>query len=298
MKPKDHAQEQNNINIQHHNLAKLAHDLRTPLNTVIGFSQLLIIEEQDLEKQRQLKAIQQAGETLLKMINDVMKTVDSVEHENSIESSDFNVNNVSFLAANIIVADSSENNRKLLVAILEHWPITVREAENGQQVVDMVAECAPDLIMTGIQMPILDGYQTASRLKSNPLTKHIPIIAVTALSPDKNSQYAESEVFDDYLIKPFNLSELVEAMMKILPYEFQLNQQPITAKKSDLSREALLELPQNLREEMHHSVVIGDFSQLRTLITRIDPRHQALIEGLLALAEEYDQTRLQELFAD
>ncbi len=299
MKPKDKTQDQsNNIVIHRHNLAKLAHDLRTPLNTVIGFSQLLILKEQDHEKQRHLKAIQQAGETLLNMINDVIKPEASIEHEKTVDTSDFNVNNVSFLAADIIVADYSENNRELLVTILENWPITVRKAENGQQVLDMVQERIPDLIMTGIQMPILDGYQTASRLKSHEQTKHIPIIAVPALSPNKKLPHPESKMFDDYLIKPFNLSELVEAMMKILPYEFKPHQQPIVTSTSDLDKEALLKLPESLREEMHHSVVIGDFSQLRVLISRIDPHHKELVEGLLRLAEEYDQSRLQELFVD
>jgi len=299
MKPEEETQEQNSIIETHrHNLAKLAHDLRTPLNTVIGFSQLLILKEQDVEKQKHLKAIQQAGETLLNMINEVMKPVDSVEQETHTDSSDVNVNNVIFLAADIIVADYSKSNRELLVSILDNWPITIRRAENGQQVLDMVQKRVPDLVMTGIQMPILDGYQMASRLKSNQKTKQIPIIAVTALPPDKNNQNQESKVFDGYLIKPFNLSELVEAMMKILPYKLELHEQPAVVSATHVTKDALLELPESLREEMHHSVVIGDFSQLRALIGCIDPERKELIEGLLTLADDYDQSCLQELFAD
>ncbi len=278
--------------------AKLAHDLRTPLNTVIGFSQLLLLKEEDVDKLHHLKAIHQAGETLLTMINDIMQPAGEAAHAESAKSTEFNVNTVHFSAADIIVADNSENNRELLVTILQSWPFTVREAQHGQQLLDKVHEHTPDLILTGIKMPVLDGYQAATRLKAAPETQSIPIIAVTALAQDQSGEQAGSKVFDDYLIKPFSQSELVEAMMKILPYEQEAGDQPVAAPDTSLTREALQTLPEPLRQKMYRAVVIGDFSQLRTLIDQIDVGQKVVADGLLTLAEQYDQTQLQELFAD
>lgn len=279
-------------------LAKMAHDLRTPLNAIIGFSQMLMLNEQDATKLRQLEAIHQAGEKLLNMINGIVnptgKIAEQPEHPDKTE---LNISAVHFSAADIIVADSAKNNRELISTFLESWPLTVREAQNGQQLLDMVHKKKPDLILTGIKMPVLDGYQATIRLKEAPNTQDIPIIAVTALSPEQREGTINT-VFDDCLIKPFNLPDLVSAMMKVLPYKQEVTDNQSVRSDKTLTREALTVLPEPLRQQMYKSIVIGDFTHLRTLIEQIDSKHEAIANGLLVLAEQYDQAQLQTLFAE
>ncbi|PWI32992.1 hypothetical protein DI392_11800 [Vibrio albus] len=133
-------------------LSRLSHDLRTPLNTVIGFSQMLMLKESDTTKRQQLEAIHQAGEKLLSLIEQ-------------------------------------------------------------------------------------------------------------RVSPHKKT-----------------------------------NVEPEPPKPQTITPEDLTVLPVSLRTQMHNAVLIGDFSQLRKLIEQIDKEHDALALTLQALAEQYDQLRLQALF--
>ncbi|MHB8174375.1 MAG: response regulator, partial [Nitrospirota bacterium] len=86
----------------------------------------------------------------------------------------------------------------------------VSEAFDGVSAIAKASAENPDLILMDIQMPGLDGFEVLNRLKMNPVTEKVPLIAMTALAMKGDQQKCLDCGFDDYISKPVNLDEMVE----------------------------------------------------------------------------------------
>ncbi|MBU2515560.1 hybrid sensor histidine kinase/response regulator [bacterium] len=110
--------------------------------------------------------------------------------------------------ARILIIDDDPGIRKTLRRHLLKKGYETTEAENGELGIDMIERNPPDLILLDIMMPILDGYETCQRVKSNPVNKEIPIIFMTAKSDIEDIVKGFKFGAVDYVTKPFNLEEL------------------------------------------------------------------------------------------
>lgn len=110
---------------------------------------------------------------------------------------------------NILVVDDTPQNLHLLVDILTKYKYKVRPVPNGKLALSATEINPPDLILLDIMMPGFDGYQVCKELKSNPKTRDIPIIFISAIdeSVDKVKAFAMGGV--DYITKPFQMHEVL-----------------------------------------------------------------------------------------
>jgi two-component system, OmpR family, alkaline phosphatase synthesis response regulator PhoP len=92
----------------------------------------------------------------------------------------------------------------------------VMTALDGEQALSKVAQDKPDLIVLDIMMPKLDGYETCKALKSNPETKGIPVILLSAKGRNVDQKVGFEVGADDYITKPFSPRKLVERINAIL----------------------------------------------------------------------------------
>jgi len=108
------------------------------------------------------------------------------------------------MSKRILVVEDTEDNRRILRDLLTRAGFELIEAVDGEAGVSMAVAHRPDLILMDIQLPIFDGYEATRRIKANPQTKNIPIIAVTsyALSGDETKALAAG--CDGYVAKPFS----------------------------------------------------------------------------------------------
>jgi two-component system sensor histidine kinase EvgS len=127
------------------------------------------------------------------------------------------IENVAFAPARILVADDNALNRRLLVEYLSPYGFELIEAEDGAQALAQARERRPALILMDIAMPVLDGLEATRRLKADPATASIPVIAVTAsVTPE---QEAEAQALcAAYLRKPVSQSMLIVALRRFLPH--------------------------------------------------------------------------------
>lgn len=116
----------------------------------------------------------------------------------------------------ILIADDNHQNCELLDAYLADEGYQIEMAYDGQQALDTVARSQPDVILLDIMMPKVSGYEVCQRLKSNPETRDISIIMVTALAEMGDIEKAVNAGANDFLTKPVNKLELTTRVKTLL----------------------------------------------------------------------------------
>jgi signal transduction histidine kinase/CheY-like chemotaxis protein len=129
------------------------------------------------------------------------------------------ISEIVFEEALILIADDVEHNRSYLRDALRNTNLKIVEVENGQEGLSMAIKIIPDLIITDIRMPFLDGFEFLDRLKTNKMLKNIPVIAYSAsVMKDQKDRIIESK-FAGLMIKPVLVTELFYELMKHLKYK-------------------------------------------------------------------------------
>lgn len=116
----------------------------------------------------------------------------------------------------ILVADDETYIVKLLTVNLKKVGYEVVQAFDGEETLKKIAEEKPDLVVLDIMMPKIDGIDVLKRLKSNPDTKSLPVVMLTAKAEDKDIFRGWQEGADAYLTKPFEPAEVVIMVKGIL----------------------------------------------------------------------------------
>jgi CheY-like chemotaxis protein len=117
----------------------------------------------------------------------------------------------------VLLVEDNEMNRDMLSRRLERKGFAVELAVDGQQGVDMAGQMAPDLILMDMSLPVMDGWEATRRLKADPQTQNIPVIALTAHAMSGDREKALEAGCDDYDTKPIELPRLlgkIEALLK------------------------------------------------------------------------------------
>ncbi|MBN2367542.1 response regulator [Candidatus Woesearchaeota archaeon] len=115
----------------------------------------------------------------------------------------------------ILVVDDSEYAANAVKLILEHEGISVIHTDKGNEVLDIVKKEGVELVILDLMMPDVDGHTVFMYLKQDPMTKHIPIIILTARA-DAIRWHDEIQGCDLFMKKPFENRELVEGVKKLL----------------------------------------------------------------------------------
>jgi len=114
-----------------------------------------------------------------------------------------------FFKGNILIVDDTKENLDMLTALLSLYGYLARPAPNGEMALKACKMDPPELILLDINMPGMDGYEVARRLKENPKLREIPIIFVSGLHEEKNILQGFKVGSVDYIAKPFRTNELI-----------------------------------------------------------------------------------------
>jgi two-component system cell cycle response regulator DivK len=108
----------------------------------------------------------------------------------------------------ILVVEDNPLNLKLVRVVLQPAGYDVIEAQSGEEALRVAQEDPPDLVLMDLQLPGIDGTETLHRLRQGPLTRDVPVIAVTAFAMAEDRQRAALAGFDGYVEKPISVREL------------------------------------------------------------------------------------------
>jgi len=213
----------------------------------------------------------------------------------------------------ILVVDHKQDNRQLLIKLLNPFGFELQEAENGQETIKIWKTWAPHLIWMDLRMPIMDGYETTKKIRraeekptptpsqegnqSSIVNRQSSIIIALTSSGDEDERaVALSAGCDDFLHKPFKTEDIFDMLHTHLGVRFvyeegegyKTTESPVVQAENVLTPEALAALPAEWLDTLKQGARRADFLLLSNVIAQIRG-HDARLAGALAqLAEDFE----------
>ncbi len=195
-----------------------------------------------------------------------------------------------FEKTRILIVDDIEFNRDLIRGFLSGDQFTFIEAANGLEAIERARQHSPDLVLLDMRMPVMDGYEVAAKLKSDPQLRHIPLIAVTASVLEQDRARVEKNC-EGYLRKPFRRRELIRALMEHLPYSLRESAACLRKEGSRRSAEGegrVAYLPPELVRSMLDAAELADVAQIERLLEEVKRIDAPFAASLMRHVERFD----------
>ena len=116
----------------------------------------------------------------------------------------------------ILIVEDNEKNRRLIRDVLQFKGYETIESETGEEVVELARARQPALVLMDIQLPGIDGITALKRLREDPATRGIRVMAVTASAMTQDRQTILAAGFDGYQSKPINVKAFLGAVQELL----------------------------------------------------------------------------------
>ncbi len=116
----------------------------------------------------------------------------------------------------ILIVEDNEKSRKLVRDVLTFKGYEIIEAETGEEGVRLAQERRPSLVLMDIRLPGIDGIEALGRLRAEPATREIPVLAMTASVMTEHRQKVMDAGFDAFQSKPIKVKDFVAAVEQLL----------------------------------------------------------------------------------
>ena len=116
----------------------------------------------------------------------------------------------------VLVVDDDEVIRQLISVNLELEGFEVHTAVDGQDCLDTIKDVAPDVVTLDVMMPRLDGWETATRLRSDPSLNSVRVVLLSARAQEADLERGQRIGVDAYLTKPFDPDDLVATVRRLI----------------------------------------------------------------------------------
>jgi len=167
---------------------------------------------------------------------------------------DLDPTSIKFEPALIQIADDIAVNRALVKGYLQGYDFEIEEAEHGKELLNLARVRKPDLVITDMKMPVMDGYETTRAIKADERLRDVPVVALTASVMEQSAKEI-SALCDGYLHKPVKKSVLIQELMRHLPHEVSADAPASTSDSTS-----------DLNDLGHH----GSPEQLRSLLAVLE----------------------------
>ena len=200
----------------------------------------------------------------------------------NIISSAEDLDTIRFEPSTVLIADDHISNLSLLDVVLKKGGLSVTQAHNGQEVLDEIDNCKPDLILLDINMPVMDGLETVKRLKADKNTEAIPVIALSG-HPETLRTEEYSSLFNGVLIKPVSIPQVLKEVARFISFSFERNENDLSEKRNkdipmDYTEEVRAELLKEVLpvlEGTQSALVMKDVFQIAEKIKAVGLEHHS-----------------------
>ncbi|MDJ0675936.1 MAG: ATP-binding protein [Calothrix sp. MO_167.B42] len=206
----------------------------------------------------------------------------------------------------ILIVDDKWENRSVIVSLLEPIGFAVVEAEHGKEGLAKAKELQPDLIITDLSMPVMDGYQLLHQLRSEETLKHLPVIVSSASVSDMDRQRSLESGGDDFLAKPLQVQELFLALAKHLELVWEYEHNPSAMATDNLVETAISDVKFVAPEPEDLAILLSLTQQGRlkklteeaTRIQQLNQEYAPFIEKILELTKSFQLQRIEDLIQE
>ncbi|NEQ39228.1 MAG: response regulator [Okeania sp. SIO3I5] len=198
-------------------------------------------------------------------------------------------------APKIVVVDDRWENRSVIINLLKPIGFQVIQAADGEEGWQKICSCHPDLIITDLIMPVLDGFEMMQRIRASPETKAIPIIASSA-SVFATDQYESMTAgADDFLPKPVETKELFKAIEKYLHLEWVYRETNKSTTETETNLTEFIVPPKKELDIIYDLASKGNIKgiirQLKSL-EKEDQKYVLFVEKISQLAHDFNDREI------
>jgi CheY-like chemotaxis protein len=260
--------------------SKMRHDLRTPLNHIIGYGEILLQEAEDVGAQsilRDLSRILHGGKEVLADLDDLVRELADPDAPPAptpigIRRNRFPRDGASPVRAprqtgRILIVDDNGANRELLTRGLSKQGHHCETASDGIRALDLLEQAPFDLVLLDLVMPRLDGVGVLTVMKQDPQLRQVPVIMISGNDDLPKVVECIQLGADDYLSKPFDATLLQARISACLEKKALLDKQAEHLAQIELERRRANELLRVILPDP----IVHELQQTDTVVPRLYP---------------------------
>ncbi|MCP4712059.1 MAG: response regulator, partial [Planctomycetes bacterium] len=195
----------------------------------------------------------------------------------------------------ILIVDDHLANRQLLIKLLSPYGFELRDAENGQQALDIWQEWSPHLIWLDMRMPVMDGYEAAKRIKETTKGQTTAVIALTASTLEEERSVMLATGCDDFIRKPFREVDIFDMMHKHIGVQYVYEAPTEVVEPSTTEALTVSVLSDEWLASFRQAVITGDMDLMLNLINGLEDQHKSLADALTDLVNNFEYVKLRNL---
>lgn len=197
----------------------------------------------------------------------------------------------------VLIVDDRWENRSVIVNLLETLGIDTVEAEDGRQGLEQAAQTLPDLIITDVIMPEMDGLELITELRQHPTLQTIPIIACSASVAEDDQHKSLDAGANAFLPKPLSADALLQSLQTCLQldwiYASVVQPEPVGATAADTAATP----PPEVLHQLNDLAQKGDLDTLIHIANGLAAPFQGFAQKVVSLAEGFQLTQLRTLLS-
>ena len=198
----------------------------------------------------------------------------------------------------ILVVDDRWENRSVLINLLEPIGFELLEAENGQEGMDRALTHQPDLIVTDLAMPVMDGFEFLEKVRSHPQLQAMPVLVSSASVFEIDRHKSLAAGGNDFLPKPVQADILLELIQKYLKLDwiYDQNHDSSSNSKGKITPDPILPPAIEVLQKIREIAKLGDLDSIVEIAQQIqitNAEHSAFARELIRLAESFQTKALR-----
>ncbi len=198
----------------------------------------------------------------------------------------------------ILIVEDNFANRLLLCSLLRKAGFEIREAENGEEAIELFKQWQPHFIWMDMRMPVMDGYEATAKIRTLPGGETVKIVAITASAFKEQRPDVLGAGCDEMVHKPFLDHQIFEAMACLLDIKYLYEEQAEEVTRMDkinLTAGMLVDLPAELLQELRESTLALNKEATLEVIARVADQAPEVGAGLKALIDNFQMVELWSL---
>ena len=199
----------------------------------------------------------------------------------------------------ILIVDDRWENRSVIVNLLSPLGFAMVEAENGREALEKIGELPPDLIITDLSMPVIDGWEMLSQVRQSENFKNIPIIVSSASVYEIDRQQSLAAGGDNFLSKPVQAEELYVLLAKHLDLSW-VYAETLTLPTVTVAMQVELEIVRPPASELANLIEYARKGQMKGIeqelekLTKSDAKYQPFVNQLNQLVKQFNIQKIRQ----